>query len=203
MYRGKHLHGRGEDFGILTACRTKEETPPRTWRRRVNRHRTNALHGNTSTDVEKTHASNSKVLKTQKHLHGRGEDCINASLTARTLETPPRTWRRLANLFSYLSLSRNTSTDVEKTEVSFGHVVSLRKHLHGRGEDLRELLRESEELRNTSTDVEKTVMPEVVLVTPKKHLHGRGEDVLGDAFREGQTETPPRTWKRPRRGFSV
>ena len=91
---------------------------------------------------------------------------------------------------------RNTSTDVEKTLRIPIWVLSMRKHLHGRGEDLsirrtslfiletppRTLRRRfvhHEVIRvggNTSTDVEKTSSAEMSTSLREKHLHGRGED---------------------------
>ena len=91
------------------------ETPPRTWRRRGIKAAGRLASGNTSTDVEKTPSRLPLTIGVEKHLHGRGEDCMNASLTAMTLETPPRTWRRLRDENLQDSFNRNTSTDVEKT----------------------------------------------------------------------------------------
>ena len=116
---------------------------------------------------------------------------------------------------------RNTSTDVEKTLADSTRCVSVRKHLHGRGEDevldhstgsvretpprtwrrLSTIQAEPAAGRNTSTDVEKT-LDEVSLYTIGwKHLHGRGEDILSFASSFATTETPPRTWRRRSREF--
>ena len=52
------------------------------------------------------------------------------------METPPRTWRRLTvEPQNWLGI-RNTSTDVEKTKVFDRRPLKIKKHLHGRGEDL-------------------------------------------------------------------
>ena len=50
----KHLHGRGEDRAILACDCAMAETPPRTWRRRIEVAKDGVVLGNTSTDVEKT-----------------------------------------------------------------------------------------------------------------------------------------------------
>ena len=70
----KHLHGRGED-DITPSCRIDvSETPPRTWRRLSLTQACSAISGNTSTDVEKTTLKRILLWRTEKHLHGRGED---------------------------------------------------------------------------------------------------------------------------------
>ena len=94
---------------------------------------------------------------------------------------------------------------------------SIRKHLHGRGEDLsgssptiqaeetpprtwRRLVSASPMIhryRNTSTDVEKTPLKFHFRRINQKHLHGRGEDRSGTDEAPLITETPPRTWRRP------
>ena len=97
--------------------------------------------------------------------------------------------------------------------------VEAQKHLHGRGEDFydggeptspwetppRTWRRRSRiptlgfESRNTSTDVEKTCCGVLHGSLRRKHLHGRGEDpriVYQDHI---LMETPPRTWRRPKK----
>ncbi len=112
------------------------ETPPRTWRRRNVHAQYGKPSGNTSTDVEKTETHAGAVEKLQKHLHGRGEDFwrplandrlngntstdvektpLGPRLLCRSLETPPRTWRRLRDSCACAASRGNTSTDVEKT----------------------------------------------------------------------------------------
>ena len=91
-----------------------------------------------------------------KHLHGRGEDKRRNRLDWRLSETPPRTWRRRAHEVRARDRGGNTSTDVEKTVRGASNEPILRKHLHGRGEDL---------------------------------------EVCADTNHD--SETPPRTWRRP------
>ena len=52
----------------------QSETPPRTWRRRLDDQYILDLPRNTSTDVEKTQGLREKENPARKHLHGRGED---------------------------------------------------------------------------------------------------------------------------------
>ena len=179
--------------------------------------------GNTSTDVEKTKKIYGLAAPEQKHLHGRGEDVRGSSTNCFAGETPPRTWRRQKSYGVFYSWFRNTSTDVEKTDLPCFGLVAPRKHLHGRGEDepvrfqLR-LLRETPprtwrrlsllwnmvgSLGNTSTDVEKTPSGARQIGEQEKHLHGRGEDNKQDALAGEEEETPPRTWRRLKNPFSV
>ena len=174
--RRKHLHGRGEDCTSSPFHFFHSETPPRTWRRQLSGGFDRGSFGNTSTDVEKTKKRIGTAHGNQKHLHGRGEDFIPRNVSKSIGETPPRTWRRPPLMRASLSFVGNTSTDVEKTGRSLSIVLLLRKHLHGRGEDVfnkclisilvetpprtwrRRKQRQSmlTGLRNTSTDVEKT-----------------------------------------------
>ncbi len=132
----KHLHVRGEDVTVNTQNELLLETPPRTWRRQPREERSSAMNRNTSTYVEKTFSPFRYSKREQKHLHVRGED---QHLTDRSLprwETPPRTWRRHLITSTTTTNSRNTSTYVEKTDVSQWRGFALRKHLHVRGEDI-------------------------------------------------------------------
>ena len=115
----KHLHGRGEDLLRPFSWRPLWETPPRTWRRPIFKGIESVKDRNTSTDVEKTQLKIRLYRSAQKHLHGRGEDLFGIENHRASLETPPRTWRRLR---------RHSSS-----------AVSAWKHLHGRGEDLKEM----------------------------------------------------------------
>ena len=99
-----------------------KETPPRTWRRPYSSHAVVTASRNTSTDVEKTLLRRSRKNPSRKHLHGRGEDVIDALKEHADLETPPRTWRRLKLGDTEMKLLGNTSTDVEKT---FASVIYL------------------------------------------------------------------------------
>ena len=131
-------------------------------------------------------------------------------------ETPPRTWRRLIGGADIRRVAGNTSTDVEKTDRVDHAVDDLKKHLHGRGEDLpppgrpvpiletpprtwrrpKKARTMRDELRNTSTDVEKTSRCHLRAEGFGKHLHGRGEDCFNPKSRIVVIETPPRTWRR-------
>ena len=113
------------------------ETPPRTWRRPKLESEDTLRDRNTSTDVEKTIAPVPAASRSKKHLHGRGEDQAEKPLLPGVLETPPRTWRRLILKREVIRHIGNTSTDVEKTLKAHEIVLSIRKHLHGRGEDLK------------------------------------------------------------------
>ena len=208
----KHLHGRGEDPYQDDRAQAFPETPPRTWRRQHVTHESLERLGNTSTDVEKTRRLYGDWRRWWKHLHGRGEDSRMWPTAESQLETPPRTWRRLELWYNGQGRLRNTSTDVEKTFFSYVIRWCLRKHLHGRGEDLHgiqklqnftetpprtwrrlpSLLSFLRRQRNTSTDVEKTESHLVNSGVERKHLHGRGED-YGDRAkpptRVGNTST--------------
>ena len=161
----------------------------------------------------------------RKHLHGRGEDFCTRPEHACAVETPPRTWRRQTSTLSPGCSRRNTSTDVEKTDRSDDAFASARKHLHGRGEDVRlksegflmgetpprtwrrpePCLAPPHALGNTSTDVEKTERPAQRSAAVEKHLHGRGEDLTSLCRVTCRQETPPRTWRRPTKtvGFQI
>ena len=131
----KHLHGRGEDKARIFFKTPSMETPPRTWRRHPLSFCSSFAGGNTSTDVEKTCAECSRHKRLRKHLHGRGEDCLYGEGNTRSVETPPRTWRRPYEAFRRVVVLRNTSTDVEKTAARSASSCRGQKHLHGRGED--------------------------------------------------------------------
>ena len=137
-------------------------------------------------------------------------------MSSPALETPPRTWRRLGHQERRHQHVGNTSTDVEKTAPARPRSPDARKHLHGRGEDLRcisliwnewetpprtwrrQPLRKltTRAIGNTSTDVEKTVPSSCADRPDWKHLHGRGEDVASAKAQRAGLETPPRTWRR-------
>ena len=167
--------------------------------------------------MEKTASESEKPGASRKHLHGRGEDSYSNPAKQFVEETPPRTWRRPPFCTRLQALFGNTSTDVEKTRGHKQGNATLKKHLHGRGEDL--LLREWPHIaretpprtwrrpqeswvelptvRNTSTDVEKTYVSPIDGYGGKKHLHGRGEDNVVPRSVYWIEETPPRTWRRP------
>ena len=132
----------------------------------------------------------------QKHPHGRGEDSAKLLLPEIKSETPPRTWGRRAGFAAIESIEGNTPTDVGKTDELYPIVVKLKKHPHGRGEDLiyprnMGLLFETPprtwgrlsifqidnvQHGNTPTDVGKTVLISAKQQMIQKHPHGRGED---------------------------
>ena len=192
------------------------ETPPRTWRRPRGFDPCNVGSRNTSTDVEKTSGSCWRRSPRRKHLHGRGEDLDTTVDGNSLIETPPRTRRRPVRRRQIVEVFGNTSTDVEKTLSLFPQRITLKKHLHGRGEDpvvsghtfpLWEtpprtwrrqgpLFYSYSTVRNTSTDVEKTISDPLSVVFDRKHLHGRGEDSKLLQLLNLLQETPPRTWRR-------
>ena len=131
----KHLHGRGEDIQVLLQCNLHQETPPRTWRRQGGTAKARSPDGNTSTDVEKTSSVSRTYQRSEKHLHGRGEDDRTNPPRSARLETPPRTWRRPSGALRPSAWLGNTSTDVEKTSMPDSAASFTWKHLHGRGED--------------------------------------------------------------------
>jgi len=90
---------------------------------------------NTSTGVEKTGGTLVRKHLTEKHRHGRGEDCSALSRINKFSETPPRAWRRQFFTIAVSNVARNTSTGVEKTARVMPWTLSAQKHLHGRGED--------------------------------------------------------------------
>ena len=99
-----------------------------------------------------------------------------------------------------VSWHRNTSTDVEKTQ-SHHHQLGRRKETPPR--TWRRLDRNtvgSQAAGNTSTDVEKTKLSTENLPLKTKHLHGRGEDQGTTSNLPNRSETPPRTWRRRKRG---
>jgi len=91
--------------------------------------------GNTSTYVEKTFHLSLLHTSQEKHLHVRGEDFWPFGKMPCTVETPPRTWRRLGAVDHLPRILRNTSTYVEKTHGRMGERTACGKHLHVRGED--------------------------------------------------------------------
>ena len=72
----------------------------------------------------------------------------------------------------------------------------MRKHPHGRGEELVAKPVMDNFIRNTPTGVGKTYNTKTGTPTIRKHPHGRGEDLLISLIVEGYQETPPRAWGR-------
>ena len=91
--------------------------------------------GNTPTDVGKTRIAGCIASDSEKHPHGRGEDCFLSATMRAVLETPPRTWGRRFPETAPAYDDRNTPTDVGKTVPSWLTVPLSQKHPHGRGED--------------------------------------------------------------------
>ena len=172
--------------------------------------------------MEKTVSLISSPPLFSKHLHGRGEDLPWSYRSARSRETPPRTWRRPSVPESEPTVIGNTSTDVEKTDSEKSASTSVRKHLHGRGEDRRGprlRFRMKKHLHGRGEDCCNTQRPREDRETPPrtwrrpqcgmgfrpvkgKHLHGRGEDFFRSLAKQLHTETPPRTWRRLNRSRS-
>ena len=156
-------------------------------------------------------------MKTEKHPHGRGEDCLSWPRPPGRRETPPRAWGRPAWKTELALKGGNTPTGVGKTTTTTKCRAIPRKHPHGRGEDTHEDVeaRGKEEtpprawgrpaatrdahgcLRNTPTGVGKTMLRAGPKIRPKKHPHGRGEDFKPLCGFCRFLETPPRAWGRP------
>ncbi len=172
------------------------ETPPRAWGRLKRAGEVLGLVRNTPTGVGKTFYRGIPINGTGKHPHGRGEDRRYPSARRRKCETPPRAWGRRDFIHASLFREGNTPTGVGKTAAARGRLAYLRKHPHGRGEDVKGevagrggretpprawgrpalLLPKATPLRNTPTGVGKTIYPHQISVLPRKHPHGRGED---------------------------
>ena len=127
---GKHPHGRGEDSDMGTISTPTPETPPRAWGRRTENSKEEKMEGNTPTGVGKTHVSHRTGPASEKHPHGRGEDCLH----------------QLGRRFG----DRNTPTGVGKTRLTQSKKRRHEKHPHGRGED---------DLRRTSFDASEETPP--------------------------------------------
>ena len=132
----KHPHARGEDpFRLSLGC-FPEETPPRTWGRRLSAWRSALSPGNTPTHVGKTSASDGTDETERKHPHARGEDTTPSTPSRSASETPPRTWgRRKWPQWRRLEV-RNTPTHVGKTDIRLLLDARQEKHPHARGEDV-------------------------------------------------------------------
>ena len=115
-------------------------------------------------------------------------------------------------------MSGNTPTGVGKTADGSSKCCVIRKHPHGRGEDMsspnpcavstetpprawgrrsREHHR-AESTGNTPTGVGKTISTPKSWTVTKKHPHGRGEDSAAGCKSTKAQETPPRAWGRHR-----
>ena len=111
----KHPHARGEDRGRARQYRSVQETPPRTWGRRVGTSSIVIRPGNTPTHVGKTLHRRQALSGNRKHPHARGEDRMYAAGES--------------------CRSRNTPTHVGKTSGGVQEVGVDQKHPHARGED--------------------------------------------------------------------
>ena len=132
----KHPHGRGEDAWGRAEKSKLGETPPRAWGRPLQVPITHFQIGNTPTGVGKTCNAYRISFTSQKHPHGRGEDFSKKMLGKTLLETPPRAWGR-PNIDTPERLAaRNTPTGVGKTAMASDTRRLIRKHPHGRGEDI-------------------------------------------------------------------
>ena len=115
--------------------RWKLETPPRMWRKHRQSPSLRDFLRNTSTYVEKTLALFSVSLVKEKHLHVCGENSYPSRCDGKTLETPPRMWRKRRKVSDICRRVRNTSTYVEKTNTLMLSVLRVWKHLHVCGEN--------------------------------------------------------------------
>ena len=132
----KHPHGRGEDTPKSLSRPPKIETPPRAWGRQHQKESFLQNFRNTPTGVGKTTRGPLIEWANWKHPHGRGEDKPTRSNNNSHLETPPRAWGRRLHVPTPLPSPRNTPTGVGKTRPYFSFKNSIKKHPHGRGEDL-------------------------------------------------------------------
>ena len=192
------------------------ETPPRAWGRHSFERVQQRQSGNTPTGVGKTRVDHKFRALQQKHPHGRGEDVPGGVTLKPDQETPPRAWGRPARWSLNSRASRNTPTGVGKTPPPGRPPTPVRKHPHGRGEDLtlhhydfrmtetppRAWGRHPEytfpdgSLGNTPTGVGKTDFDFDVELLQGKHPHGRGEDTALTYQHWCGRETPPRAWGR-------
>ena len=199
--RKKHPHARGEDAAVGQLNGSQQETPPRTWGRRLMLKVVTDLAGNTPTHVGKTPAHKATKRRVEKHPHARGEDQKKTKQSSFVRETPPRTWGRRAYPRHGRLPYRNTPTHVGKTKFYQKNQMRARKHPHARGEDKhshtvsahrmetppRTWGRHSFKIileliyRNTPTHVGKTSCLRAFSSAFWKHPHARGEDT--DAMR--------------------
>ena len=131
----KHLHIRGENRITCLSVPLKTETPPHTWRKCTDKREIRVCLRNTSTYVEKIESSESSPLISRKHLHIRGENKCGEGLLNKSPETPPHTWRKCRHCALNLCIAGNTSTYVEKIQMSPLAAATRKKHLHIRGEN--------------------------------------------------------------------
>ncbi len=67
----------------------------------------------------------------------RGEDPVAPAVIAAGRETPPHAWGRHYATVEICAIAGNTPTCVGKTPLSYQGEISLWKHPHMRGEDIR------------------------------------------------------------------
>ena len=214
--QGKHPHGRGDDGETARWSTVSAETPPRAWGRRAHRRRRALLHGNTPTGVGTTIWLMAKPLYAQKHPHGRGDDDSLLGTGDSSPETPPRAWGRPSFVDTPTVHRGNTPTGVGTTGWYSSSRDSRRKHPHGRGDDVRTVVRWPEPLEtpprawgrldhrrgrgllagNTPTGVGTTRRGCRRAHRRWKHPHGRGDDGLPLCSGRKAGETPPRAWGR-------
>ena len=207
----KHPHGRGEEKTFAPPVDNTSETPPRAWGRDLLSGGAIQLYRNTPTGVGKTGLLLPPVFAFQKHPHGRGEDDFSPVALKSELETPPRAWGRLSFAAFSCSAIRNTPTGVGKTFLKASISRLLRKHPHGRGEDVmltKPMMYFGEtpprawgrlyltrifmpKKRNTPTGVGKTPDSSRPCKPFWKHPHGRGEDPMPPAGRKRQGGNTP------------
>ena len=133
----KHPHMRGEDAYWSHSEHFKSETPPHAWGRLLIKDAAERISGNTPTCVGKTHVKHEGPLLVRKHPHMRGEDPVAPAVIAAGRETPPHAWGRHYATVEICAIAGNTPTCVGKTPLSYQGEISLWKHPHMRGEDIR------------------------------------------------------------------
>lgn len=131
----KHLHTRGDDAWPLTETPSNLETPPPTWRQLQISGFILLRVGNTSTLVGMTFLLTLFGTIGLKHIHSCEDDVTHAATQLIKQETHPLLWRRITVTSNRLEPERNTSTTVEKKDITSKLHQHPKKHLHTRGDD--------------------------------------------------------------------
>ena len=119
----KHPHARGEDRGRARQYRSVQETPPRTWGRRVGTSSIVIRPGNTPTHVGKTLHRRQALSGNRKHPHARGEDTWNL-LAFFLLTFNKELGRHLNQKLKIFPFGRNTGLQAKKSNSSVDESLS-------------------------------------------------------------------------------
>jgi len=142
--RTVHPHGRGDDGGELTSPRTSSGSPPRAWGRRDSDFRKSASLRFTPTGVGTTPLRLYRLDVGKVHPHGRGDDLAGDYQWFAHFGSPPRAWGRPARQIPFDGGVRFTPTGVGTTNCCCEWALITPVHPHGRGDDTRVPLCESE-----------------------------------------------------------